>query len=793
MKRLALVLLFLAVLGVTGCVVWWVRWEPPVSRPDIAVEPGTLTLGDRVDATTHTLGDFVFTLTGDAAPQLTLTHRRRPDAPLFQNPAGENFLAAAQGTEHVTETRGSFFIQDDVTSVQTRQRLLNIQYVSNVLTLSGDFEGSDGASLGWSVHISPDGPGRLTFVARVEDETYDRLYLNLASTPEEQFFGFGEQFSFANMKGRLVPVFVSEQGVGRGAQPLTKIVDIVAQSGGAWHTTYAGTPWFLTNRQRGFYLENTEYSAFDLRDADRVTVQCLSPTLTGAFVSGDEPKELLVHYTEASGRMRALPEWILDGAIVGMQGGTEKVRRVWQQLQDHDVPLAGFWLQDWVGQRTTSVGRQLWWNWELDADHYPEWETLVADLNAAGVEVMTYVNPFLADVSEKENVGKHLYEEAREKGYLVTDEDGEPYEVTITSFDAGLVDLTNPEAYAWLQGIVRERLVGSGAKGWMADFGEALPYDGQLHSADAATFHNEYPVAWAKLNREVVDALHNGDDYVFFMRSGFRRSPAYATLFWEGDQMVTWDEHDGIKSAVTGLLTGGMSGFTLNHSDIGGYTSISRGAIDVTRSRELLMRWMELSALTTVFRTHEGITPDENAQVYDDPELLDHFARCAKLYNAWGFLRKSRVKEAAASGIPVARHPFLLYPDDPEVADLTYEEFFLGDHVLVAPVLDAGAVTKRVYLPQGRWRHVWTNEIMGDAGSGMWVEVDAPSGKPPVFVPETSYVGDQFRANLVAAGLLDGPAPAVFNPPPISQAPAPMRTPPPLAMPRQTPPPFALP
>ena len=31
-------------------------------------------------------------------------------------------------------------------------------------------------------------------------------------------------------------------------------------------------------------------------------------------------------------------------------------------------------------------------------------------------------------------------------------------------------------------------------------------------------------------------------------------------------------EHDGLSSALTGLLSGGMSGFALNHADVGGYT-----------------------------------------------------------------------------------------------------------------------------------------------------------------------------------------------------------------------------
>lgn len=89
------------------------------------------------------------------------------------------------------------------------------------------------------------------------------------------------------------------------------------------------------------------------------------------------------------------------------------------------------------------------------------------------------------------------------------------------------------------------------------------------------------------------------------MRAGFRDSPKWVSLFWEGDQMVSWQANDGIKSAVVGLLSSGLSGYAFNHSDIGGYCTVNLPLFKYYRSEELLLRWMELNAFTTVFRTHE--------------------------------------------------------------------------------------------------------------------------------------------------------------------------------------------
>ncbi len=340
------------------------------------------------------------------------------------------------------------------------------------------------------------------------------------------------------------------------------------------------------------------------------------------------------------------------------------------------------------------------------------------DLAADDVRMMTYTNPFLVDVSNRPDIRRNLFAEAKEAGYLVKRKNGEPYLVVNTDFSAGLLDLSNPNAAAWMKDVIREEMLAVGASGWMADFGEALPLDAVLHSGeDAASYHNHYPVAWAKLNREVVDATPNGDELVFFSRSGFRESPAYTTLFWEGDQMVTWDRHDGLKSAVTGLLSSGFSGFAFNHSDIGGYTAITHPIMKVHRGKELLMRWMELSAFTVVYRCHEGNQPEQNVQIYQDEETLAHFARFAKVYAAWGFYRKQLVQEATQSGLPVVRHPFIHYPEDSNFYSLTNEQFMVGSEFMIAPVTDPETSEISTYLPAGKWVHLWSGEIYGETAA----------------------------------------------------------------------------
>jgi alpha-glucosidase (family GH31 glycosyl hydrolase) len=284
-----------------------------------------------------------------------------------------------------------------------------------------------------------------------------------------------------------------------------------------------------------------------------------------------------------------------------------------EKLLKHDVPLAAVWIQDWVGLRKAFDGDRLKWNWQLDTNYYPNWkETVKYWGESHGIRVMTYINPFFSETDGgKMSLGaRNLYREGITESFFVQSPQGGAYKMHSGSIEFCMLDTTNPSARLWMKDIMKKDMIeNSDSAGWMADFGEYLPFDAVLYSKqNAAEYHNVYPEEWARINKEAVEEarkekkshlmlkrqLTNGiatvsndqrglenelvsadREVLYFMRAASLKSPAHTALFWLGDQLVSWDKHDGLKSAIVGALSGGIGGHSITHSDIGGYTMVS--------------------------------------------------------------------------------------------------------------------------------------------------------------------------------------------------------------------------
>jgi alpha-glucosidase len=193
-----------------------------------------------------------------------------------------------------------------------------------------------------------------------------------------------------------------------------------------------------------------------------------------------------------------------------------------------------------------------------------------------------------------------------------------------------------------------------------------------------------------------------------------------------GDNMARWD-HLWLQIPMgTGLS---ISGQSFVGADIGGFAENSNA--------ELFARWIQAGALTPFARNHNQTNQlDQYAFAWGD-DVLTIARDAVKLrYRLLPYLYAAFV-EASQSGAPIQRPLVFDYQSDPNVWELD-DQYLLGGQLLVAPVLEAGATARGVYLPAGEWFDWHSGRAVRSAGQT--VRAEAPLDRIPLYAKAGSVI-----------------------------------------------------
>ena len=548
----------------------------------------------------------------------------------------------------------------------------------------------------------------------------------LAALQKEAVFGGGEQYRQTDLRGERVVNFVSEHI--KASTVLEKALlprFLYKEKPHSAIGSYAPMPVFVTDRGRLFLFDTEADGVSRFGDEYTFTFDSCPRKLT--LLKGESYERLALALAERIPNRQYIPDWCREGMILSIQGGTDAILNKTFAMLDAGAKISGVWSQDWSGENRTVMGKQVWWNWEADEKLYPDLKGAIEKLNARGVRFLGYINPYLVKDS-------HLYTYCKEHGWLIQKADGSVYHIKSTTFDAGMLDLTDPAAVRFVKDeLIKKNMLDLGMSGWMADFGEYLPVDAVLHDGDPKKLHNLWPVLWARVNREAVEE-YGAEDVMFFMRSGYLGIQTYAPVLWNGDQHTDTTRDYGMPCVMPASFSLGFSGVPMVHCDIGGFFSFGK----LKRDDELFVRWMEMCAFSLLMRSHESIRPWANSQ-FDAPAVILHTVQLTNLHAA---LKPyiDRCIEDAGRGVPALRPDFYEAMDYGASRDMY--SYFLGPDLYVCPVVERQAKTRRVHLPAGDWVHFWTGKPYA---GGQSYTVDAPLGQLPVFYKKDSEYSELFR------------------------------------------------
>jgi len=561
----------------------------------------------------------------------------------------------------------------------------------------------------------------------IKEKGKNQYYIHLIfqGDSKDHYYGLGTQYTHLLLDGKKIEAISQEQGNGRGLQPISRIQSILTPGiQGNSFSTYHSNGLVHSSSGRSFLFLTQQFLELDFSYGDRFKASHHGLDFELKLTSSTNIRGALEVTSKWLGKQAPLPEWFHKGPIVGLMNSQNFDARIENFFLQTTKPT-GVWLQDWVGTRGTFLGPRLNWDWRLDRSQYPQWDLLRDTIETKGANIMGYFNPYLSKVKQRE--GNGLFEEALKKDFLLKHK-GEVYLVEMGGFKAALVNLLKPTAYQWLKSILKNQIRLTKMKGWMADFGEAYPYE-----ESSFINHHKYITLWSLLNKEVRQELaregyHN---LVSFHRSGSTTSVAHTSAMWLGDQTTTYDNFDGLQSTITGLLSSSLSAVAYNHSDIGGYFGIKVPFVtNIKRTDQLLRRWLEVNAFTMIFRSHLGLNPGLFSQLDSNEQTMGSYNFYAEIFEALFSYRLDLITEYNATGIAPVRPLFISFPEDQETYSIE-NQFMLGDYVLICPIFQDYAAKKRLYLPKGNWINLWTHQKIESEGE--WIEASVEDNKSPVY------------------------------------------------------------
>lgn len=173
-------------------------------------------------------------------------------------------------------------------------------------------------------------------------QPWARVVFSLQAEAAEKVWGLGVQYSFRDFKGKVVPIVVSEQGIGRGVQPLSSFL---GENAGNFHTTYSAIPHYTTSTLQSVYLEGSALATFDFSEPARtnISVYYTSQGIALRCIGADSALEHVEAYTAYSGRMLPLPAWITAGPVIGYEGGTAAVVALHERVLAAGIRPAAYW------------------------------------------------------------------------------------------------------------------------------------------------------------------------------------------------------------------------------------------------------------------------------------------------------------------------------------------------------------------------------------------------------------------------------------------------------------------
>ena len=509
--------------------------------------------------------------------------------------------------------------------------------------------------------------------------------LRQALSPDMRFYGLGERAFPLHLRGRQLTLTTRDPETYRpGDDPL-----------------YINIPFVLglgANGAYGMLFDSMADGVMDLGSSqpDVLCYETQNRELRLDYVAGPTPAQVVQRYTALTGRMVLPPLWALGyhQSRWSYESAIE-VREIAATFRQRHIPCEAihFDIDYMDGFRC--------FTWDKKA--FPDPAALLAELHAQGFKAVGMIDPGI-----KVDPDYWVCAQGLEQDMFCKLPDGTLFHGPVWPGECYFPDFTNPRVRAWWGSLYRG-LLDDGFDGFWNDMNEptvfsartfpaAVRHDVEGNQAAHQQIQSAYGMQMIRATYEGLNRLRPHRRNWVFSRSGYAGLQRYGSS-WTGDNTSDW-EHLRLTPAM--LMNLGLSGLSFTGADIGGF--------DGAPSPELFARWISMGAFTPFCRTHTT----KHSPRQEPWSFGAETEAIARRYLEWRYrllpYLYTTFWQCSGDGTPIMRPLLYEAPDMAALRDID-DQWLLGDHLLVAPVLSPHTHERPVHLPPGQWYDFWSDEL----------------------------------------------------------------------------------
>ncbi len=485
--------------------------------------------------------------------------------------------------------------------------------------------------------------------------------------------------------------------------------------------TNISIPFLLSSNGYGIFWNNGSRSKFTNRFVHAFYLSSeVSDSMDYYFFYGPDFDHLIADYRELTGTVPLFGKWAYGHwQCKNRYDSQQELLAIAQKYRDLHIPLDNL-VQDWF-----------WWNTMGEPvfnKNYPDPKGLIDALHKNNVHLMISVWPYFRP-------GSPVYDDMDKRGFFIAKTIAPSFHPVAQA----LYDPFNPDARKYYWNLMNNALFKIGADAWWLDTTEAetegretniLVTNKINHGENGARYANEFPLMTTTAVYEGQRAASDKKRVFILSRSAYAGSQRNAAAVWSGDVDPNWET---FRRQIPAGLNYSVSGLPYWTTDIGGFVSANP---DDPAYRELYIRWFQFGTFCPIFRAHGTRTTNQN-------EIWSYGPEAQKTLVAYDNLRYrlmpyiySLAWKTTSEGYTIMRPLVMDFREDTRAQNIG-DQFLFGPAILVNPVTETGAATRRLYLPNAKWFDFWTGAAMQ---GGRTLDAPSPIDRMPLYVRAGSIV-----------------------------------------------------